>query len=149
MVALTPITLPVEYQFLGYVVGDQSAVKVWRRFRDLSIVEYIEIYKRLNVAFDVYGGESLVGSDAIAEVMEELKHKGLLTGKTREESATSWKSPKAEQGTGETAHAEAQDATVESPPGEAQELALAVDLNRFKLGKPVLQKPGMHSVPLR
>lgn len=39
--------------------GDQDALGLWKHFRDLSIEEYKRIYKRLNVEFDEYSGESL------------------------------------------------------------------------------------------
>ncbi len=39
--------------------GDADALALWKRFRDLSIDEYKLLYKRLNVEFDVYSGESM------------------------------------------------------------------------------------------
>lgn len=38
--------------------GDADAIALWREFRDLSIEKYKEIYNRLNIAFDIYSGES-------------------------------------------------------------------------------------------
>eukprot|EP01114_Cavostelium_apophysatum_P021285 TRINITY_DN7386_c0_g1_i1.p1 TRINITY_DN7386_c0_g1~~TRINITY_DN7386_c0_g1_i1.p1 ORF type:complete len:618 (+),score=209.90 TRINITY_DN7386_c0_g1_i1:107-1855(+) len=55
--------------------GDAEALSLWRKFRDLSIVEYKNIYKRLNVEFDEYSGESLFGKEMEKEVavLEEKK----------------------------------------------------------------------------
>jgi len=41
------------------LAGDPDALALWKRFRDLSIEEYKLVYKRLNVEFDVYSGESM------------------------------------------------------------------------------------------
>jgi arginyl-tRNA synthetase len=43
-------------------LGDETALANWRRWRDLSIEKYKEEYARLNIAFDVYSGESQVCS---------------------------------------------------------------------------------------
>ena len=51
----------------------------WKRFRDLSIVKYAETYKRLNVKFDVYSGESQYSLDQMMNTLNELDSKGLLT----------------------------------------------------------------------
>lgn len=51
--------------------GDEKALALWRRFRDLSIVKYKEVYARLNINFDVYSGESQVGK-GMAEAMQLL-----------------------------------------------------------------------------
>lgn len=58
--------------------GDESALALWRRFRDLSIVKYKEVYARLNIEFDVYSGESQVG-EAMNEALEKLKSCNLLS----------------------------------------------------------------------
>ncbi|CEI95983.1 hypothetical protein RMCBS344292_10155 [Rhizopus microsporus] len=42
--------------------GDQEALALWKRFRELSIVKYRDIYGRLNINFDIYSGESQVGA---------------------------------------------------------------------------------------
>lgn len=38
--------------------GDKEALSQWKRFRELSIDSYKHIYKRLNIDFDIYSGES-------------------------------------------------------------------------------------------
>ncbi|KAF9357677.1 hypothetical protein BGX26_003307 [Mortierella sp. AD094] len=58
--------------------GDESALKIWTHFRDLSIVKYREIYARLNIAFDVYSGESQV-TDGMERALKMLHEKNLLT----------------------------------------------------------------------
>lgn len=57
--------------------GDESALALWRRFRDLSIIKYQEVYGRLNITFDVYSGESQV-TKGMEEAMEILESSGLL-----------------------------------------------------------------------
>lgn len=52
--------------------GDQDALALWKRFRDLSIVKYKETYARLNIDFDHYAGESQVPPESIARVKKEL-----------------------------------------------------------------------------
>ncbi|CAE6523805.1 unnamed protein product [Rhizoctonia solani] len=81
--------------------GDESALQNWRRWRDLSIEKYKEEYARLNIAFDVYSGESQVGADTIKTAVNRLKEMGLVT--------------------------ESKGAQV-------------IDLEKFKLGKAVIQK---------
>lgn len=39
--------------------GDEKALSLWRRFRDLSIIKYRQVYDRLNVQFELFSGESL------------------------------------------------------------------------------------------
>ncbi|KAF9918727.1 hypothetical protein FBU30_011290 [Linnemannia zychae] len=58
--------------------GDEAALKIWSRFRDLSIVKYKDIYARLNIAFDVYSGESQV-TDGMDRALKLLHEKNLLT----------------------------------------------------------------------
>ncbi|SAL95703.1 hypothetical protein [Absidia glauca] len=57
--------------------GDETALALWRRFRDLSIVKYQEVYGRLNIEFDVYSGESQV-TKGMEEAMAMLQSTGLL-----------------------------------------------------------------------
>ena len=44
-----------------YISGDEEALSIWRTYRDLSLKKYEQEYATLNVAFDVYWGESKVG----------------------------------------------------------------------------------------
>ncbi|KAG9093214.1 hypothetical protein FS749_014830 [Ceratobasidium sp. UAMH 11750] len=59
--------------------GDESALANWRRWRDLSIEKYKEEYGRLNIAFDVYWGESQVGADSLKAVVQKLQDLGLVS----------------------------------------------------------------------
>jgi len=109
--------------------NDQETLQLWRRFRDLSIVAYQKVYERLGIRFDVYAGESLVKSELMADTLERLKQKGLVTTKTVQES----------RGEPEVTADQANiSETVEDGPISAD--ALAVDLSQWKLGKPVVQK---------
>ncbi|KAM5324355.1 putative arginine--tRNA ligase, mitochondrial isoform 2-T2 [Glossophaga mutica] len=58
-------------------VGDVQALGLWQKFRDLSVEEYIRIYKRLGVHFDEYSGESFYREKS-QEVLKMLDSKGLL-----------------------------------------------------------------------
>jgi len=57
--------------------GDEEGLALWRWFVDLSLVEYKKLYKRLNINFDVYGGESTYNGKMEATV-ELIREKGLL-----------------------------------------------------------------------
>jgi arginyl-tRNA synthetase len=59
--------------------GDKSALALWKRFRDLSIEAYKNIYARINVRFDIYSGESQYSLSQMKDVLQELKDKRLLT----------------------------------------------------------------------
>lgn len=63
--------------FAKLEAGDESALKLWRRFRDMSVKKYKEIYDRINVEFDVYSGESQFASD-MSYVIQQLKDCNLL-----------------------------------------------------------------------
>ncbi|KAM5257285.1 putative arginine--tRNA ligase, mitochondrial [Ctenodactylus gundi] len=58
-------------------LGDMHALSLWQRFRDLSIEEYIRVYKRLGIYFDEYSGESFYREKS-QEVIKLLDRKGLL-----------------------------------------------------------------------
>ncbi|OBZ84474.1 putative arginine--tRNA ligase, cytoplasmic [Choanephora cucurbitarum] len=57
--------------------GDEEALGQWRRFRDLSIESYKEIYHRLNIEFDHYSGESQT-EPFIPKVYDLLRERSLL-----------------------------------------------------------------------
>ncbi|KAG5634749.1 hypothetical protein H0H81_000903 [Sphagnurus paluster] len=59
--------------------GDESALANWRVWRELSIKKYEEQYERLNVKFDVYNGESMVGKEWQDKALERLNEMGLIT----------------------------------------------------------------------
>ncbi|XP_077018502.1 putative arginine--tRNA ligase, mitochondrial isoform X2 [Tamandua tetradactyla] len=58
-------------------LGDMQALSLWQKFRNLSIEEYIRIYKRLGIRFDEYSGESFYREKS-QEVLKLLDDKGLL-----------------------------------------------------------------------
>ncbi len=52
--------------------GDQEAVALWERFKDLSLKEFNKIYDMLGVDFDSWAGESFY-NDKMDTVVEELE----------------------------------------------------------------------------
>ncbi|RCK60770.1 Arginine--tRNA ligase, cytoplasmic [Candida viswanathii] len=58
--------------------GDEDALKIWARFRDLSIEKYIDTYARLNIKYDVYSGESQVPQEKMKEATKTFEDKGLI-----------------------------------------------------------------------
>ncbi|GAB5591808.1 arginyl-tRNA synthetase [Umbelopsis nana] len=81
--------------------GDEQALAQWRKFCQLSIASYKDIYSRLNIEFEQYSGESQVNS-YIPRIHQLLNDKGLIS--------------KQDDG------------------------SLIIDLEQYKLGKPVLQR---------
>lgn len=59
--------------------GDESALKNWRIWRELSVKKYEEEYERLNVHFDVYTGESMVGKEWQDKALKRLDEMGLIS----------------------------------------------------------------------
>ena len=64
-------------EFRKLEAGDEENTKLWRLFRDLSLVEFNKLYGKMGVAFDSTAGESFY-NDKMEPVIEELKAKGLL-----------------------------------------------------------------------
>jgi arginyl-tRNA synthetase len=55
--------------------GDEQALSIWKKFRDISLKEFSRIYDRLGVKFDSFDGESAVNpfiKDAIDEIEKRL-----------------------------------------------------------------------------
>ncbi|KAK4689597.1 arginyl-tRNA synthetase, partial [Tremellales sp. Uapishka_1] len=65
--------------FVDMENGETKAIAQWSRFRDLSIEKLKVIYKRLNVHFDVYWGESQVSTEAMERAVKILEEKNLTT----------------------------------------------------------------------
>ncbi|KIL69502.1 hypothetical protein M378DRAFT_157770 [Amanita muscaria Koide BX008] len=59
--------------------GDESALKNWRVWRELSVRKYAEEYERLNIKFDVYTGESQVGQESMKKSIQRLDEMGLIS----------------------------------------------------------------------
>ncbi|MFZ3588762.1 arginine--tRNA ligase [Bacillus sp. DJP31] len=57
--------------------GNETALHLWKWFKDLSLVEFERIYQLLGVRFDSEQGESFY-NDKMIEVIEELRNKQLL-----------------------------------------------------------------------
>lgn len=57
--------------------GDSEALSLFSWFKDITLKEVDRIYKRINVKFDSYAGESFY-NDKMLPVLEELKKDGLL-----------------------------------------------------------------------
>ena len=57
--------------------GDEYCVKLWKEFKDLSLVEFNEIYNLLGVKFDSMNGEAFY-SDKMQEVIDILEEKGVV-----------------------------------------------------------------------
>ncbi|ODV93089.1 hypothetical protein PACTADRAFT_48594 [Pachysolen tannophilus NRRL Y-2460] len=66
-----------RYYFKRMEDGDEEALKIWKRFRDLSIEKYIDTYARLNIKYDVYSGESQVPTEVMEKATEIFKEKNL------------------------------------------------------------------------
>lgn len=57
--------------------GSEEEVKLWQRFKDLSLKEFKRVYDILGVEFDSYAGESFY-NDKMDAVVDDLESKGLL-----------------------------------------------------------------------
>lgn len=57
--------------------GCEEEVALWKKFRDLSLVEFMKLYDRIGVQFDSYKGESFY-SDKIPALVEDIEKTGLL-----------------------------------------------------------------------
>ncbi len=58
--------------------GDKETVRIFDRFKELTLKEVQKIYDRLGITFDSYAGESFY-NDKMEPVIKELEAKGLLT----------------------------------------------------------------------
>jgi arginyl-tRNA synthetase len=126
------------YRLYLFHAGNEEVLALWHRFRALSIEAYKKVYKRLNIRFDIYSGESLVAVKSIINAMEILKEKGLLSTKSISESKDSRRKP------GSETDAEDTDMNEESNDENGPlSLAWAVDLSKWDLGKPVVEKGGL------
>ncbi|GAP91096.2 putative arginyl-tRNA synthetase [Rosellinia necatrix] len=59
------------------VDGDEKALALWKRFRDLSIDRYKQTYSRLNITFDEYSGESQVSEVAMNTAAKRMLDLGI------------------------------------------------------------------------
>jgi arginyl-tRNA synthetase len=63
--------------FKRMVDGEPTALGIWKKFRDLSIVKYKETYARLNIRYDDYSGESQVQEKSMQEAARIMEEKGV------------------------------------------------------------------------
>uniref|UniRef100_A0A4W5MXC6 Probable arginine--tRNA ligase, mitochondrial n=1 Tax=Hucho hucho TaxID=62062 RepID=A0A4W5MXC6_9TELE len=56
---------------------EHQALLLWKQFREITVEEYQQVYKRLGVHFDIYSGESFHQQQA-QEVVQRLQRQGLL-----------------------------------------------------------------------
>jgi len=63
--------------FVRMEAGEEDALKHWRRFRELSIRNMETVFRRLNVHFDVYDGESMQ-ADGMKSAITTCQEKGIV-----------------------------------------------------------------------
>ncbi|CAI6340910.1 unnamed protein product [Periconia digitata] len=63
--------------FVKMCEGEEKALGIWKRFRDLSIEKYKKTYARLNIHYDDYSGESQVKDEKMDEAAQVMKEKGV------------------------------------------------------------------------
>lgn len=57
--------------------GDEAAVALWTKFRELSLREFNRVYQRLHLSFDYVRGESYY-QDMLPQVLERVRAAGIL-----------------------------------------------------------------------
>ncbi len=63
--------------FTALEQGDPTYTALWQWFREVSLQDYMQVYKLLDVHFDSYNGEAFY-NDKMQPVIDELAQKGLL-----------------------------------------------------------------------
>ena len=58
--------------------GEAEAVALWQQFKDLSIAEFMRVYKRLGIEFDLITGEAAL-NDKMEAMIERLRRAGLVS----------------------------------------------------------------------
>ncbi len=71
------LTTTARENFKKLEDGSEEEVALWQKFRDMSLVVFEKLYKRMGVTFDNYNGESFY-SDKIPAVVDMLREKNLL-----------------------------------------------------------------------
>ena len=72
-----PRTARARAAFRELENGNEEYLAIWQLFKDISLREYTQTYKRLGIEFDVWDGESLY-TDKMPAIVEELREKELL-----------------------------------------------------------------------
>ena len=57
--------------------GDEECLMLWRWFVDISLIEYKKLYKRMNIEFDLFCGESYY-NDKMKAAVQLVRDSGLL-----------------------------------------------------------------------
>ena len=57
-------------------MGNEEAKEIWEYFKDISMLEFERVYKRLGVRFDSYAGESFY-NDMLDDTVKRIKDAGL------------------------------------------------------------------------
>ncbi|KAF2016078.1 Nucleotidylyl transferase [Aaosphaeria arxii CBS 175.79] len=65
--------------------GDDAAVSLCQRIREVMLDNYRNFYGRLGIKFDIYSGESEIRSETMSEIEDLMRERGLL-----EEIGGSW-----------------------------------------------------------
>ncbi len=65
--------------FKAMCEGEPNAMRLWTRFRDLSVDRYKRAYARLNIHFDEYSGESQVKEGTMKDIEAELSQMQLTS----------------------------------------------------------------------
>ena len=65
--------------------GDQASLDLWKKIRDLCVLQYTELYARFGITFDDYSGESQVKKETIEHVETTLRENGVY-----QETAEGW-----------------------------------------------------------
>ncbi len=65
-----------RFWFRELEAGNEEALLLWRKFRDLSLREFKRIYDFLGIEFDSYQGESFY-NERLAETIAEIKNTGI------------------------------------------------------------------------
>lgn len=63
--------------FVKMQENDKEAIELWNWFYDISMEEFLRVYRRLGVEFEAYTGESFY-NDKMDAVVKELEEKNLL-----------------------------------------------------------------------
>jgi arginyl-tRNA synthetase len=78
---VNPVKATAAAWFKRMEDGDEDALRNWREWRELSVKQYEKEYERLNVKFDVYTGESMVGKTEQDKALAQLDKIGLIEDK--------------------------------------------------------------------
>lgn len=64
-------------EFLNLEKGDAEAIRIWKRFIEISLKEFNRLYDALDIRFDHFWGESFYQKH-LQPLIEDFKHKGIV-----------------------------------------------------------------------